>query len=108
MNNTSKSLGFYMMIALAVLMLVFVFRNGFATQETYTNQQFERAVAGNEIARVDIHPNAQVPTGQLIIYFNGSQTTEKLNVADVKQVQEELEAKDIPVYMYGIEKRVFL
>ena len=109
MNNTSKSLGFYMMIALAVLMLVFVFRNGFATQETYTNQQFERAVAENEIARVDIHPNAQVPTGQLIIYFNGNQTTEKLNVADVKQVQEELEAKDILVYMYGIEKEsIFL
>lgn len=104
MNNTSKSLGFYMMIALAVLMLVFVFRNGFATQETYSNQQFERAVERNEVARVDIHPNAQVPTGQLIIYFNGSQTTEKLNVADVKQVQEELEAKDILVYMYGIEK----
>ena len=89
---------------LAVVLFVYVFRNGFDTRETYTYRQFETALEAGNVARVDIHPNEQVPTGQLWVYFSNGNPMEKLNVADIKEVQEELEQKNIPNYMYDIEK----
>lgn len=104
MKNTSKGMGFYFLIMLAVVLFVYVFRNGFDTRETYTYRQFETALETGNVARVDIHPNEQVPTGQLWVYFSNGNPMEKLNVADIKEVQEELEQKNIPNYMYDIEK----
>jgi cell division protease FtsH len=104
LKNTSKGLGFYFLIMLAVVLFVYVFRNGFDTRETYTYRQFETALEAGNVARVDIHPNEQVPTGQLWVYFSNGNPMEKLNVADIKEVQEELEQKNIPNYMYDIEK----
>ena len=104
MKNTSKGMGFYFLIMLAVVLFVYVFRNGFDTRETYTYRQFETALEAGSVARVDIHPNEQVPTGQLWVYFSNGNPMEKLNVADIKEVQEELEQKNIPNYMYDIEK----
>lgn len=103
MRDTSKGMGFYFLIILAVLLFVYVFRNGFETQQTYSYQLFEAAMDEGVVARVDIHPNEQVPTGQLWVYFSNGSDMEKLNVADVKEVQQELMERGIPSYMYGIE-----
>jgi len=104
LKNTSKGMGFYFLIMLAVVLFVYVFRNGFDTRETYTYRQFEAALKTGSVARVDIHPNEQVPTGQLWIYFSDGNPMEKLNVADIKEVQGELEQRGVPNYMYDIEK----
>ena len=104
MKNTSKGVGFYALIALAVVLFVFIFRNGFDTQETYTYWQFLNAIQDERVARVDIHPNEQVPTGQLVVYFTDGTSPKKLNAADVKEVQDMLMDEDIPSYMYDIEK----
>ena len=92
-----------MLIILAVVLFVYVFRNGFETRETYTYQQFEAAIEEGTVVRVDIRPNEQVPTGQLWVYFSNGASMEKLNVADVKEVQQKLIEQDIPNYMYDIE-----
>ncbi len=104
MKNTSKGVGFYALIALAVMLFVFIFRNGFDTQETYTYWQFLNAIQDERVARVDIHPNEQVPTGQLVVYFTDGTSPKKLNAADVKEVQDILMDEEIPSYMYDIEK----
>ena len=97
------------MILAAVLLFVFIFRNGFETQERYTYGQFQKAVEDKQLARVDIHPNEQVPTGQLLLYFADGSDMQKLNVADVKEVQELLMKNGIPNYMHGIEREsIFL
>ncbi len=88
---------------------MFIFRNGFETQERYTYGQFQKAVEDKQLARVDIHPNEQVPTGQLLLYFADGSDMQKLNVADVKEVQELLMKNGIPNYMHGIEREsIFL
>ena len=97
------------MILAAVLLFVFIFINGFETQERYTYGQFQKAVEDKQLARVDIHPNEQVPTGQLLLYFADGSDMQKLNVADVKEVQELLMKNGIPNYMHGIEREsIFL
>ncbi len=91
------------------MLFVFIFRNGFETQERYTYGQFQKAVEDKQLARVDIHPNEQVPTGQLLLYFADGSDMQKLNVADVKEVQELLMKNGIPNYMHGIEREsIFL
>ena len=88
---------------------MFIFRNGFETQERYTYGQFQKAVEDKQLARVDIHPNEQVPTGQLLLYFADGSDMQKLNVADVKEAQELLMKNGIPNYMHGIEREsIFL
>ena len=104
MNNASKGVRFYFLIMAAVLLFVFIFRNGFDTKETYTYREFETAVEEGIVERVDIHPNDKVPTGQIWIYFSESPEVRKMNVADVKEVQEMLLEKDVPNYMYDIER----
>lgn len=104
MNNASKGVRFYFLIMAAVLLFVFIFRNGFDTKETYTYREFETAVEEGIVERVDIHPNDKVPTGQLWIYFSEGPEVRKMNVADVKEVQEMLLEKDVPNYMYDIER----
>ena len=97
------------MLLAAVLLFVFIFSNGFETQERYTYGQFQKAVEDKQLARVDIHPNEQVPTGQLLLYFADGSDMQKLNVADVKEVQELLMKNGIPNYMHGIEREsIFL
>ncbi|TGX98659.1 ATP-dependent metallopeptidase FtsH/Yme1/Tma family protein [Hominisplanchenecus murintestinalis] len=109
MRSTSKGAGFYLLILAAVLLFVFIFRNGFETQERYTYGQFQKAVEDKQLARVDIHPNEQVPTGQLLLYFADGSDMQKLNVADVKEAQELLMKNGIPNYMHGIEREsIFL
>jgi cell division protease FtsH len=109
LRSTSKGAGFYLLILAAVLLFVFIFRNGFETQERYTYGQFQKAVEDKQLARVDIHPNEQVPTGQLLLYFADGSDMQKLNVADVKEVQELLMKNGIPNYMHGIEREsIFL
>ena len=72
-------------------------------------RSFQKAVEDKQLARVDIHPNEQVPTGQLLLYFADGSDMQKLNVADVKEAQELLMKNGIPNYMHGIEREsIFL
>lgn len=104
MNRPSRGLSFYMMIAVAIVIFVFVFRNGFRTQETYTFKQFQQEVEKKQVTRVDIYPNAEVPTGRLIVHFKDDNPYKELNVSDVKDVESWLSEQDIVFYMYDIEK----
>jgi cell division protease FtsH len=103
LKDTSRGFGFYLLITAAVVLFVFFFRNGFESQETYTYQQFLTSVEEGRVVRVDIHPNSQVPTGQILIYFSDSSEVKKLNVADVQKVQELLDEDEILNYMYEVE-----
>lgn len=104
MNKNSKGPGFYIMIALAVLLCFMIFRQGFVTQETYSYQQFEDAVAGGDVSNVEIHQNAEVPTGQLLIHMKDG-TAKKIYVPDVNAVQQELQKNDVAYFVYDVQRQ---
>lgn len=105
MKDSSKGIGFYVLIIALVILFVYMFRNGFDTRmASYSYQRFEEALENKEISYEEIHPNEQVPTGQLLITLEDNDTPVKLNVADVKEVQEQLDDNGVPNYMYDIEK----
>ena len=104
-NNfkTSRGIGTYILAAVVIVLLYFVFRNGFMPRETYSYNEFTRAVESDVVTKVDIHPNSQVPTGHLLVYLkDGSVKT--VNVSDVKEAEEWLNEQGIQNYRYDIEK----
>ena len=104
-NNfkTSRGIGTYILAAVVIVLLYFIFRNGFTPRETYSYNEFTRAVESDVVTKVDIHPNSQVPTGHLLVYLkDGSVKT--VNVSDVKEAEEWLNEQGIQNYRYDIEK----
>ena len=104
-NNfkTSRGIGTYILAAVVIVLLYFVFRNGFTPREAYSYNEFTRAVESDVVTKVDIHPNSQVPTGHLLVYLkDGSVKT--VNVSDVKEAEEWLNEQGIQNYRYDIEK----
>ena len=104
-NNfkTSRGIGTYILAAVVIVLLYFVFRNGFTPRETYSYNEFTRAVESDVVTKVDIHPNSQVPTGHPLVYLkDGSVKT--VNVSDVKEAEEWLNEQGIQNYRYDIEK----
>ena len=104
LSKNSKGLGFYLLIAVAVMLFIFVFRDGFTLSETYTYPEFELAVAEGLVEKVEIHQNREVPTGYLIIHFKEDTSTKKLNIANVREIEKELSAKGILNYIHDIQK----
>ena len=104
MNKNSRGPGFYIMIALAVVLCFMIFRQGFVTQETYSYQQFETAVSEGNVASVDIHQNAEVPTGQLIIHMKDG-SAKKIYVPDVSEAQLKLQGDNIPYFVYDVQRQ---
>ena len=104
MNKNSRGPGFYIMIALAVVLCFMIFRQGFVTQETYSYQQFETAVSEGNVASVDIHQNAEVPTGQLIIHMKDG-SAKKIYVPDVSEAQLKLQDDKIPYFVYDVQRQ---
>ena len=92
------------MIALAVVLCFMIFRQGFVTQETYSYQQFETAVSEGNVASVDIHQNAEVPTGQLIIHMKDG-SAKKIYVPDVSEAQLKLQDDKIPYFVYDVQRQ---
>lgn len=102
MNKNSKGIGFYFMIAAAVILIYMVFRNGFPNQETYSYQNFVKAIEEEKVERVDVRQNAQTPTGQLYVYFKDG-TIKTVNVPDVKEARDLLVSRDIVVHFQDIK-----
>lgn len=98
MNRNAKGIGIYLMIVGLVLLFWFGMRGSFIGQEELTYQQFETAVEAQEIARADIHPNTQVPTGYLVLTMKDS-STKKVNVSDTTEAEALLREADILVYI---------
>lgn len=103
MNKNSKGLGFYLMIAIAVFLVYMIIKSGFTAQETYSYNDFTKAVESNQVEKVEIHQNAQVPTGQLYVYLIDDQV-KRVNVSDVGEAEKWLAERNIETVLFDIEK----
>ena len=56
------------------------------------------------MASVDIHQNAEVPTGQLIIHMKDG-SAKKIYVPDVSEAQLKLQGDNIPYFVYDVQRQ---
>ena len=84
MNRESRGIGLYISVAVVLVLAYFLLRSGFLHTETYTYQYMQTAVEDGKVAKVEVHQNAQVPTGYLNVHMTDG-SVDRVNVSDVNE-----------------------
>ena len=86
MGKSSKGINIYFII-IVILLLVTVWVSTIQEQgDSYTKGEFISQLQEGQVVNVEIHPNAQVPTGSLDVYIKGG-SVRTLYVSDVVEIQ---------------------
>ncbi len=88
-NNGSRSTLFFFLAVALMVMIFFSVTNRNRKGNSYTHQNFVNDIKENKVTGVEIRPNAETPTGSLIIYLKDGTVT-NLYVSDVGNMEEEL------------------
>ena len=108
MNRESRGVGLYISVAVVLLLAYFFLRSGFLQTETYTYQYMQTAVESGKVAKVEVHQNAQVPTGYLNVHMTDSRVA-RVNVPDVNEAVKYLNEQGVNCYIHDVpQENVFL
>ena len=95
-------------MAVVLLLAYFFLRSGFLRTETYTYQYMQTAVESGKVAKVEVHQNAQVPTGYLNVHMTDSSVAQ-VNVPDVNEAVKYLNEQGVSCYIHDVpQENVFL
>jgi cell division protease FtsH len=79
-----------------ILVLLLTFRSGMEASQSWTEQEYEAALADGQIVRADITPEKEYPLGSLkLILTDGS--IRYVNVIDIQVAEAELRMQDVTV-----------
>ena len=93
MNKSARGLSFYFIAVMLIMVLLVTFRSGLEATQTWNYREYEAALSEEEVVKVEITPNQEVPTGTLrIVLKNGD--IKYVNVTDVEAVQDQLDVYD--------------
>ena len=108
MNRESRGVGLYISVAVVLLLAYFFLRSGFLQTETYTYQYMQTAVESGKVAKVEVHQNAQVPTGYLNVHMTDGSVA-RVNVPDVNEAVKYLNEQGVNCYIHDVpQENVFL
>ena len=108
MNRESRGIGLYISVAVVLVLAYFLLRSGFLHTETYTYQYMQTAVEDGKVAKVDVHQNAQVPTGYLNVHMTDG-SVDRVNVSDVNEAVKYLDEQGINCYIHDVpQESIFL
>lgn len=98
-QKTRGGLGFYLMAAVAIIVIVYFIGSSLSTNRNFTYQDFLKDLEKGEITFIQINQNQEVPTGVLeLTYENGTKKT--LYVPDVNDVIDDIVDYDESLYPY--------
>jgi cell division protease FtsH len=97
LNRQMRGYGFYVLILLVILAVVFTMtnRNGKDTDYTYT--EFLQDLKDGDVKNVDIKQNKEIPTGQLVVTLKDGKT-KSCNAPDISNVIDNFNANDFKDY----------
>ena len=101
MNRESRGIGLYISVAVVLVLAYFLLRSGFLHTETYTYQYMQTAVEDGKVAKVEVHQNAQVPTGYLNVHMTDG-SVDRVNVSDVNEAVKYLDEQGINCYIHDV------
>ena len=109
MNKNARGIGFYLLLGVMFLLLVFSLRESFDSRSTCTYQEFEEMLEEGQVAKVEVIQNQATPTGVLEVTRTDG-TEEIVNVSDVNPPQELVRTYDqVVLEVKDVEKEsVFL
>ncbi len=109
MNKNSKGLGFYMLTVFLILMLLTVFRGGMEANQTWNYREMQAALSAGDVAKVEITPNQETPTGTLKVLLS-SGDVKYVNVTNIESAEAEIkEYEAVALLIEPVEREgVFL
>ena len=98
MNNSgSRNLIVYFLAIVAVVLLVLTMSSRWQVRDTYNYTQFENDLKENRISSIELQPNAETPTGSVIVTYKDDDSTRTLYVSDITEIEDELKT-EFPSY----------
>ncbi len=89
-NNGSRNLIVYFLAIVAVVLLVFTMSSRWQVRDTYNYTQFESDLKADRIDTIELQPNAETPTGSVIVTFKEDGSSRTLHVSDITEIEQEL------------------
>lgn len=103
MSRNARGFSFYILAGIMFILLVFSLRDSFDSGSSYTYKEFQQMLEEDQIAKVEVVQNQEVPTGSLVITTKEGET-DTVNVSDVKEAQDLLEAYDVVVEVGDVQR----
>ena len=97
MNKQVKGIGFYFILVLMISMIGYMFLSLGSSSEEYNYVDFIEDLEKENIKKIVINQNAEVPTGYLTLKFDDNKS-KKLYISDVNEVLEDLEKFEFTEY----------
>ena len=93
MNKTTRGTGFYLLLGLLCVFLIFTLRDSFNGRSDITERQLADMLEKGTVSRVDVIQNEEVPTGSLQVTTTENEVL-TVNVTDVSAAVEKLDRYD--------------
>ena len=106
MNRQMRSggLGFYILVLAIIFLAMYI--SSLVTRTTggqYNIETFQQDVADGKIKSVEITPNEETPTGQVVVYYTDDKSR-SFNCTDVKDVEDIIKADNNLAKNYSINE----
>ena len=86
LNRNARGLGFYLVSVMIIVLLLTVFRGGMEANQAWNMSELEEALAADDVVKVEIAPNEEVPTGTLKVVLNTGDV-KYVNVTNVENAE---------------------
>lgn len=107
MNKRLKGMGFYLIILVIFMIVVYLISGGMGNSDNYSYEKFVEALEQNQISSVEVNQNEEIPTGTIVVTLETDEM-KKFNVTDVNEVIELLREHNIEVVINNPQKESWL
>ena len=104
MNKTARSTGFYILLGLLCIFLIFALRDSFNGRSDLTETELTSMLEKGQVSKVEIIQNEEVPTGTLNVTTTDNEIL-TVNVTDTTRAVELLSGYDVTVSIEDVSRR---
>ena len=104
MNKTARSTGFYILLGLLCIFLIFALRDSFNGRSDITEKELTSMLEKGQVSKVEIVQNEEVPTGTLNVTTTDNEIL-TVNVTDTTRAVELLSGYDVTVNIEDVSRR---
>ncbi|MGI6069161.1 MAG: ATP-dependent zinc metalloprotease FtsH [Blautia sp.] len=108
MNKQPSRIGLYLGLIIMLVAAYLFLNEQVNNQSSYSMPQFQEALADGQVTQVKIHPNREVPTGQVEVELSSGEQRQ-FYVSDVKEVEKLTAGSGVNPVVYNVpQENVFL
>ena len=104
MNRTTRSTGFYILLGMLCLFLIFALRDSFNGRSDITERELTAMLEKGQVSKVLVVQNEEVPTGTLQVTTTENEVL-TVNVTDTTRAVEKLSEYDVTVSIEDVSRR---